>query len=95
MFHVCAYCSRFSPSCRSDTFILCTGTYSLVGRVLVLVLDNKYLYLKCTGNIHTYCYEYHAHNNNKTISCEAPYIIGEANKNMVMILITKKILKCT
>jgi hypothetical protein len=44
---------------RSGTFILCTGTYSLVGRVLVLVLDNKYLYLKCTGNIHT---EYHAAN---------------------------------
>ncbi len=54
LFHVGAYCSRFSPSCRSGTLILCTGTYSLVGRVLVLVLDKKYLYLKCTGNIHTY-----------------------------------------
>ncbi len=57
-------CSRFSPLCRCGTFILCTGTYSLVDResnrdrVLVLVLD-KYLYLKCTSNIHTYCYEYH------------------------------------
>ena len=43
---------RFPPSYRSGTFILCTGSYSLVGvgRVLVLVLDNKYLYLRCTGN---------------------------------------------
>ena len=41
LFHVGAYCSRFSPLCRSGTFILCTGTYSLVGRVLVLVLDKE------------------------------------------------------
>ncbi len=55
------------------SYILCTGTYSLVGRVLVLVLDKKYLYLNCTGNIHTYCYEYHAPPNeygiNRIVGC--------------------------
>ncbi len=40
----------------------------LVGRVFVLVLDNKSLYLNCTGNIHTYCNEYHAPPNENGIN---------------------------